>query len=362
LPSPPEQHRRPYIDRARGVAVLIMILAHATDAWTRNADRGTVSFRHLAILGGFAAPLFLWLAGLALVLQAERSAGRSGSRRIATLTIVRRGLEIFVLAFVFRLQAFVVSPGSPLVSIFRVDILNIMGPAIAAAGVAWGVARGARRAALMCGAIAAVIGLATPVVRSAAWVDAVPLWVQWHLRPAGDLTMFTLFPWAGFVFAGAAAGSLLSVARDRAVEQRVMIGLASGGAALVAGGFVAAMLPSIYETSSFWTSSPTYFAIRVGIVMLALAVVFAAAPAGPAAAPWRVLERFGRGSLFIYWIHVELVYGYLTWPIHGRLPIWAVLTSYIAFCALMYGALHLRNLATVQRRSPSRGAGAAVPV
>ena len=43
--------------------------------------------------------------------------------------------------------------------------------------------------------------------------------------------------------------------------------------------------------------------------------------------------------MFVYWIHVELVYGYATWPIHGRLPLWGVGLAYVAFTALMYGAV-----------------------
>jgi hypothetical protein len=55
------------------------------------------------------------------------------------------------------------------------------------------------------------------------------------------------------------------------------------------------------------------------------------------------LARLGRSSLFIYWIHVELVYGYATWPIRGRLPLWGVIVAYVAFCAAMYGAIVLRD-------------------
>ena len=51
------------------------------------------------------------------------------------------------------------------------------------------------------------------------------------------------------------------------------------------------------------------------------------------------LERFGRRSLFVYWIHVELVYGYATWPLRGRLPLWGVGLAYAVFTALMYGAV-----------------------
>jgi hypothetical protein len=47
--------------------------------------------------------------------------------------------------------------------------------------------------------------------------------------------------------------------------------------------------------------------------------------------------------LFIYWIHVELVYGYATWPIRHRLDLWQTMLAYIGFCALMYGALSIRD-------------------
>ena len=76
-------HRRAYIDWARGIAVLLMIEAHTIDAWTRlQPDRPTdVAFRDATVLGGFAAPLFLWLAGLAVVLRARRAPPeRTGSR------------------------------------------------------------------------------------------------------------------------------------------------------------------------------------------------------------------------------------------------------------------------------------------
>jgi uncharacterized membrane protein len=251
-----------------------------------------------------------------------------------------------VLAFLFRLQAFVISPGSHPVTLFRVDILNVMGPAIAIAGLMWlAPTTIARAVAFGAGAIA--IAMVTPIVRAMPLVDALPTWLQWYVRPAGDFTTFTLFPWAGFVFAGGAVGALLAEASDDRSERRLQALVAVAGAALVAVGFYAAGRPSIYRASSFWTSSPTWFAIRVGIMMIALSVVFAASRwrlagrrFGGAAA---VLERFGRSSLFVYWIHVELVYGYASWVWRHRLPVWGFAIAYIAFCSLMYRAIVLRD-------------------
>jgi uncharacterized membrane protein len=336
-----------YIDWARGIAVLLMIEAHTTDAWTRAAAKNTVAFRNAIILGGFAAPLFLFLAGLALVLSATRTAERTGRRGAAVEAISRRGLEIFVLAFLFRVQALIVSPGGPIVSLFRVDILNIMGPAIVLAGVVWGLANTTTVRVALSAVVAAGIGMITPLVRIASWVTALPVWLQWYLRPAGADTTFTMFPWAGFVFAGAAVGALLATARDVTAERRVHVILSITGAALIVIGFLTAAQPTIYHASadhapSFWTSSPTWYAIRVGVLMVALGAIYGLASlAERVNITLRPLTLIGQHSLFVYWIHVELVYGYASRWWLGRLPLWGTAAACAVFSVLMYGAVLL---------------------
>src|SRR3954466_11287477 len=126
-------HRRACIDWARGVAVLLMIEAHTIDAWTRLRDKPSAAYGYGTLLGGFAAPMFLWLAGLGVAMSMTRTLQRTGDRTEALRAASMRGAEIFLLAFLFRLQAFVVSPGSHPVALFRVDVLNVMGPAMVAA-------------------------------------------------------------------------------------------------------------------------------------------------------------------------------------------------------------------------------------
>ena len=84
--------------------------------------------------------------------------------------------------------------------------------------------------------------------------------------------------------------------------------------------------------------------MRVGILMLALSALYAAAPvAALAPAAWNALARFGRHSLFVYWVHVELVYGYATAVLHHRLPVWGTGIAYVLFTVLMYASLDLRD-------------------
>ncbi len=352
--------RRAYIDWARGIAVLIMIEAHTLDAWTRPADRRGVWFGDASILGGFAAPLFLWLAGVGVAMSAARAFERTGSRSSAAESIVRRGLEIFILAFLFRVQAFILSPGAHPVTLFRVDILNVMGPAIVATGIIWASGRTATMRVLAFSAAATFVAMITPVIRETTAIDAWPQWFQWYLRPTGDNTTFTGLPWAGFVFAGGAVGALIAEARDERLERRLQVILAAAGAALIALGFYAAAQPSIYRASSFWTSSPTWFCIRTGILMVALACVYfleiALTRAGVGLRP---LARMGQSSLFVYWIHVELVYGYASWWWRRSLPLWGTALAYAAFCTLIYGAVRLRDRLVDARRARAQHTGPA---
>src|SRR5262245_8710731 len=109
-----------------------MIGAHALDAWTRPSDRTSTVYGYLLILGGMAAPLFLWLAGLGVGMAAGRAGGNGRKRSEGVEAAMPPCLRIFLPPVPVQNPAFVVSPGGSPLTLFRVDILNIMGPAIAA--------------------------------------------------------------------------------------------------------------------------------------------------------------------------------------------------------------------------------------
>src|SRR4030095_7209404 len=98
-------------------------------------------------------------AGLGVGLAAARTAERTGSRARAIEMTCRRGVEIFLLAFLFRLQAFIVSPPSTPLKLFRVDILNVMGPAMAVAALVWGIGSTARARAWVFGLVATAFAM-----------------------------------------------------------------------------------------------------------------------------------------------------------------------------------------------------------
>jgi uncharacterized membrane protein len=337
--------RHAYLDRVRGVAVLIMIEAHVLDSWTRVPDRSHPIFGYGIILGGMGAPLFLFLAGAAVVLSAESKSRKTGDPAGAWMAAQRRGWQVFGLAFLFRFQSYVLGGGYDPLGLLKVDILNVMGPAMALTAFAgqFGVNKPIR--ALLFGFVAAAIAMATPTVRALPILAWLPDPVEWYFRPSPGRTNFTLFPWAGFVFAGAAVGELIDNVRntDRAV--RIQTGLAVAAVLLAVAAFGASLLPSVYARSEFWTSSPTFFFLRVALITLLLPVGFLWDWFHRRNNPsrWSILEVLGRGSLFVYWVHVEMVYGFMSKPLRRNLSLGSVLVAYVALTLFLLGLVILKN-------------------
>ena len=136
-----------YVDWTRGLAVLLMMQTHAYDAWLSPAARQTSFYRWSRLLGGYPAPLFLFLAGLSLALLGE-GLHRRGAGAETVRVGVRRGLEVFGYAVLFRLWMFATGGFGQPTDLLRVDVLNCIGLSmllVAGAGLGW--RRRARRRA-----------------------------------------------------------------------------------------------------------------------------------------------------------------------------------------------------------------------
>lgn len=349
--APAASQRRPYLDWLRGIGVLIMIEGHALDSWTRLVDRGRDGYQWAIVLAGFGAPLFLFLAGAALTLAAGARTRKGMTPAEVTQAALTRGAWIFALAFLFRLQSWLISGGTFPNALLKVDILNVMGVSMLAAAVMWRLGSRPLTRGIGFAAGAAAVAMATPLVRAAEWPAPLPDPIESYLRPAAGATTFTLFPWTAFLLAGAAAGTWLDLTRSATRERQVVVALSALGILVAAGGYAASFLPPLYERSDFWTSSPTFFFLRLGLVIAAMAPAYLMTrvwAGGP-------LVEFGRASLFVYWIHVEMAYGILSLPIHRRLPFELALVALALFCGLLFALVRLKDRYRGGGRSPESG-------
>ncbi len=331
-------HRRTYIDWLRGVAVLIMIEWHAIDAWTADDARVGQPFWSLAFLGGWAAPLFLFLAGVAVPLAVEANVRKGMTIREAAWALQKRGWQIWALAHLFRFQSYLLNPYAVWHSVLKPDILNILGLGLVAAAFCWGRSATLRgRMAWLLGPAALVLILA-PLSRGWWWPTLLHPRFEAYIRPNGGFGVFPLFPWVAFVFVGAALGVWIVMHRTPDEDRRFHLRLAGVGLAAVGAGFVGMRLPPLLETS-FWTTSWSFFSIRTGVMTLALCGAWVWLRR-PTAERWSPIVLFGQTSLFVYWVHVEMAYGFFSAPIKKSLTMPQALIAYALFVGLLLWMAH----------------------
>jgi uncharacterized membrane protein len=332
--------RRGYLDWLRGVAVLIMVEAHLFDAWVSVSDRSQPLYQWAMVVGGFSAPLFLFLAGVAMALAAG-SRLRKGLTASETAAIAcRRGWQILGLAFLFRLQSFIISGGPFPETLLKVDILNVMGLSMVLAAVLWGIGSRDLWHGAALASVAVIFAMVTPLVRSTPLVASLPYPFQWYFKAVAGSGAFTLFPWAGFLLLGVVIGLWLDRTRTDDDERRMIWAMAIAGPAIGVAGYLSTALPPIYVGTTFWTGSPTYFFVRLGVLITAIPIAYAwnAFFRG-----WSPMRDFGNASLFVYWIHVEMVYGVVSLWLHEALTFEQAMLSYIAFSLFLYGLVKLKD-------------------
>lgn len=357
----------------RGLACVLMFQTHCYDAWLSPQARKTTFFMYSQLGGTLPAPLFLFLAGISSALVVDKLVRKGEpARRIANATI-RRGAEIFGLGLLFRLQEYFIAWGwAPWSDLLRVDILNTIGISMMLLGLmCWAVLSmgmsGNVRVRLGIAAAAGAMGISllTPPL----WTIWRPDWLPWpiesyingvHNLGEPQAWLFPIFPWTAFAFAGLAIGFVLQGAWVQSHEGRAFVATGVAGVGLLEGGrWLDAHAPSPYATYDFWHTSPNFFLIRVGLLMMILATSYAWCRVGAATFGFRPLIQLGQTSLLVYWVHIEFVYGRVSiLPRHAETI--AQATAGLLTISAMMLALSIARTRFKRRRVPNLAtAGAA---
>jgi uncharacterized membrane protein len=306
--------RLPFLDWMRGLAVLVMFECHTFNSFARMDVRNGGPYVLSQFVGGMAAPLFLFMAGMTFGFQMESLERREPVRWRRWLVALRRAGYIMAIAFAFRICNWIASmPRPEIAEITKVDILNSMGLAMGAFAAA-ALFDGKNRVRFaLAGALA--VAVLAPVIESLSWSGTPQLVVE-YLAPGPNRGRFPFFPCAAYVGFGLAAGAVVKRTAERAAERtptehmdRLMQWYALIGFALIFTAQYFANIPfSIYPAPDFWRSSPSLVLIRTGISLAMLASAYLWTEYG-ASARWSWMQALGQTSLLVYWVHVMLVYG-----------------------------------------------------
>ena len=348
--------RLAYIDWMRGLACLLMFQTHCYDAWLGGSARQSRFFMYSQLGGTFPAPLFLFLAGISFALVTEKMYQKNFTPAQIARGTIRRGAEIFGFGLLLRLQEYLISWGwAPKSDLLRVDILNTIGLSMMLMGIlCWivlsllrrkqaarpdqpgapllaefagsgdsrhsesqGFARQTTNRSLVIAAIstALVISLLTPLL----WTTWRPSFLPWPLESyingvhnlgTPQPWLFPIFPWTAFAFVGLAAGFILQNPWTRVREARVFLSLGIVGIVLIElSRWLDALPYDLYPTYDYWHTSPEFFLIRVGMLLVILSGVYAWCRWGLGQRGFSPLIQLGQASLLVYWVHIEFVYG-----------------------------------------------------
>jgi hypothetical protein len=333
----------------RGLACVLMFQTHCYDSWLGGDARNTVVLKDSQRLGTLPAPLFLFLAGISFALVTSKLVRKNATPGQITRSMARRGAEIVGFGLLFRLQEYLIAWGwAPWTDLFRVDVLNIIGLSMIMMALLCGLAlqikvlqtrpsssaagravdhRPASSATMPVAAIAmaalavvVLIALLTPLLYTT-WR---PTWLPWQIESYIDGChnlgspqpwLFCIFPWTGFAFAGLAAGAVLfsDWGRDRAAQTLAWLAAAGAAAILIAYQLDHSSL-QLYSTYDYWHTSPNFFMMRVGMLLLIAFLTYAwcrwgLATRGSGLWSFSPLIQLGQASLLVYWVHIEFVYG-----------------------------------------------------
>ncbi len=344
--------RLAYIDWMRGLACLLMFQTHCYDSWLGGQARQSRFFMYSQLGGTFPAPLFLFLAGISFALVTDKLLQKNLAPLQIARSTIRRGAEIFGFGLLFRVQEYLISWGwAPKSDLLRVDILNTIGLSMMLMGaLCWlvlalmtsrrvqavapllaGVARtgdlqqseleGDSRSrfflplVLSALATAILISLLTPLV----WTTWRPRFLPWPLESyingvhnlgTPQAWLFPIFPWAAFAFTGLAVGFVLQHPWVRSREVKVFFSVGLAGLGLIElSRWLDAQPRQFYPVYDYWHTSPEFFLVRVGMLLLILTGTYAWCRWGLAQWGFSPLIQLGQASLLVYWVHIEFVYG-----------------------------------------------------
>jgi uncharacterized membrane protein len=315
--------RLAYIDWMRGLACLLMFQTHCYDSWLNPTARQSKFFVASQLGGTFPAPLFLFLAGVSFALVVEKLRRKNLRPAQIAHTTLRRGAAVFAFGLLFRLQEYLVAWGwAPLSDLLRVDVLNTIGLSMMLMGLlCWLVLASRRETRSALGLVLAAAGTATLIslLTPPLWTTWRPNWLPWPLESyingvhnlgTPQAWLFPIFPWTAFAFAGLAAGFILQ--SEWAQRREPLIFLSAGAAGLLfveLSRWLDARPHQFYAIYDYWHTSPNFFLIRVGMLLVILAASYAWCRWG--AGQWTLspLIQLGQASLLVYWVHIEFVYG-----------------------------------------------------
>lgn len=330
------------IDLVKGLATLAMIHLHMVHAFGDYSAMHGVYYFFTAFIGGGAAPIFLTFAGLSSAIVWRRSP--------RVWVLLRRGGEIWLFGVLFRVIEWLFGLFDPqrilalenIQHIMRVDVLNCLGASMCLTALLLWALRGFKprtQRAVLC-ALGLLVMAMTPFVPRMPWLPSLPEAVRYYFYGPRQLSSFPLFGWLGMTLMGAAMG-LYAAEVKAEFSPRLQRGARSVLMLYPLTIILRVVLSRLLHIKAN-DLSPLFSVERcvlaLGLLWISVQLMARLNHRFPHMTPrlqqW--LIAFGRHSLLVYWVHVELAYGRIFRDHHGHLsPLRVTMATLIMIAAMM---------------------------
>jgi uncharacterized membrane protein len=338
-PAPAPAGRLDAVDWLRGLAVVLMIQTHLYDAWVDPGGKATGAYWWSRFLGGIPSRLFLLLVGVSMAIKFERQMARGVDRPAMVRSAARRGLEIVALAYLFRLQEYILGGwGDNWADLFRIDILNCIGASMVVVAFIAAPRSGRPQGWVALAAAALFVGLG-PIVGPAHFPAFLPRPLTSYVGGQRPMSWFPLFPWAAWPLVGVAVGHYW-VRQSGDARRRVISFALSGVAGLAMTGAVMLVRridPYVirYPSEMAQQMGPGTFFYRLGLMGPLALLAFVMSGLAGRLGVFSVMRQFGLTSLLVYWVHVDLCYGLVSARLHHRLSMTSATIGFVLMTSAM---------------------------
>ena len=305
--------RHLFIDLYRSAVILLMLEGHVFRTFLSIQLQQTPLFQIHEIIHGLSAPAFLFGAGVTFVISTRKRWEDYHRWGVPLARRVGRFLLIIGLGLVLHLPYFslrkIIDEGTSadLLQLFQCDVLTCIGVGLLLLQAIVFFFKTEKRFYGFVIPMVIFVSLLTPLVWDIDFLRFLPAPLA-QLLNSSHGSAFPLFPYAGFLFAGVIVSRMFLVAAEQQRTRKFVRRLLILGVSCIVGGLLFDAIPAqIYPTYNFWYTSPNYFLTRLGFLMLAMGGFWILA--SRLSSPKKIFTILGRESLFVYVLHLLVIYG-----------------------------------------------------
>jgi uncharacterized membrane protein len=311
-PSPVKQ-RYLFIDLLRFCAVVLMIQGHVFDAVLSSAVKSLPKYYLHDFFHGFVAPAFLFSSGVAFGISTMKrweryiAWGPENYRRFARFSaLLAIGYALHLPYFSLR-KIITSASAAEMHAFYQVDALQCIAVTLLTLQILVLTMKNVQSFVRAVAIAAVILVFGAPLVWSTHFSERIPVWLVSYLN-AQYGSFFPLFPWAAYLLCGVLFGHQFVRAAENGRDESMIQRRIAIHAAVIILAVVISWLPyDIYPAHDFWKTNPAMFAIRWSAVSIVACVLFLMEKW--IQLPMQVPLILGRESLFIYILHLLVVYG-----------------------------------------------------